>query len=70
MGGQRGANKAMFDSDLIICLGTYLFLTQPHYMKIFVIPKIIVNIDKNQLKNLNVKFNLKVCSVSYFLVYY
>ena len=25
MSGQRGANKAMFQSDLIICLGTHLF---------------------------------------------
>ena len=28
MSGQRGANKAVFSSDLIICLGTHLSI--PH----------------------------------------
>ena len=71
MSGQRGANKAMFDSDLIICLGTHLSI--PHTTTLYnnFAPnskKIIVNIDKSQLKNLNVKFDLKINSdVTYFL---
>ena len=63
MSGQRGANKAVFESDLIICLGTHLSI--PHTTTLFKnyapkAKKIIVNIDKNQLKNLNVKFDLKI----------
>ncbi len=63
MSGQRGANKAVFESDLIICLGTHLSI--PHTTTLFKnyapkSKKIIVNIDKNQLKNLNVKFDLKI----------
>lgn len=65
MSGQRGANRAMFEADLIICLGTHLSI--PHTTTLFdsyanQAKKIIVNIDKNQLKNLNVKFDLKIHS--------
>ncbi len=65
MSGQRGANKSMFDSDLIVCLGTHLSI--PHTTTLFKnyspnSKKIIVNIDKDQLKNLNVKFDLKIHS--------
>jgi acetolactate synthase I/II/III large subunit len=61
MFGQRGANKIVFDSDLIVCLGTHLSaahttnLTDNYAKKA---KKIIVNIDKNQLDNLNIKFDL------------
>ena len=63
MSGQRGANKAVFESDLILCLGNHLSI--PHTTTLFKnyapnAKKIIVNIDKNQLKNLNVRFNLKI----------
>ena len=63
MSGQRGANKAVFQSDLLICLGTHLSI--PHTTTLYEnyapnAKKIIVNIDKNQLKNLNVKFDLKI----------
>ena len=63
MSGQRGANKAVFESDLLICLGTHLSI--PHTTTLYKnyapnSKKIIVNIDKNQLKNLNVKFDLKI----------
>ena len=63
MSGQRGANKAIFNSDLLLCLGTHLSI--PHTTTLYdsyapKAKKIIVNIDKNQLKNLNIKFNLKV----------
>ena len=64
MSGQRGANKAMFESDLIICLGSHLSI--PHTTTLYKnyaprSKKIIVNIDKDQLENLNVKFDLKIC---------
>ena len=59
----KGANKAVFSSDLIICLGTHLSI--PHTTTSYEnyapnSKKIIVNIDKNQMKNLNVKFDLKI----------
>jgi len=61
--GQEGANKAIFNSDLIICLGTHLHVTHTstrfgEYAK--QAKKVIVNIDKKELKNLNVKFDLKI----------
>ena len=63
MSGQRGANKAVFSSDLIICMGNHLAI--PHTTTLFKnyapnAKKIIIDIDKNELKNLNVKFNLKI----------
>ena len=65
MSGQRGANKSMFNCDLIVCLGTHLAI--PHTTTLYEnyspnSKKIIVNIDKDQLKNLNVKFDLKINS--------
>ena len=71
MSGQRGANKAMFDCDLMICLGTHLSI--PHTTTLYDnyapnCKKVIVNIDKDQLSNLNVKFDLKIHSdVSEFI---
>jgi acetolactate synthase-1/2/3 large subunit len=61
MFGQRGANKIIFDSDLIVCLGTHL--STAHTTTLFdsyakKAKKIIVNIDKNQLENLNINFDL------------
>ena len=64
MSGQRGANKAIFQSDLLICIGSHLSIPQTTTLYKKYAPnakKIIVNIDANQLKNLNVKFDLKVC---------
>jgi len=63
MSGQRGANKSIFSSDLIVCLGTHLAI--PHTTTLFKnyapnAKKIIINIDKNELKNTNVKFDLKI----------
>ena len=63
MSGQRGANKAVFNSDLLICLGNHLPI--PHTTTLYKnfapnAKKIIINIDNNQLKNLNVKFDLKI----------
>lgn len=65
MSGQKGANSAVFNSDLIICLGTNLGI--PHTTTLFDqyalnSKKIIVNIDKDQLENLNVKFDIKINS--------
>tara|TARA_Y100000294_G_scaffold148865_1_gene145438 strand:+ start:2398 stop:4140 length:1743 start_codon:yes stop_codon:yes gene_type:complete len=63
MSGQRGANKAVFESDLLICLGTHLSI--PHTTTLYKnyapnSKKIIIDIDQDQLKNLNVKFDLKI----------
>ena len=63
MSGQRGGNKAVFDSDAIICLGTHLSI--PHTTTLYdqyatKSKKIIVNIDKDQLKHLNIKFDVKI----------
>ena len=60
MSGQRGANKAVFNSDLIVCVGNHLSI--PHTTTLYKnfapkAKKIIVNIDEDQLKNLNVKFD-------------
>ena len=63
MSGQRGANKSVFNSDLIVCLGNHLPIPQTTtlYKKYAnSIKKIIVNIDNDQLKNLNVNFDLKI----------
>ena len=65
MSGQRGANKKVFNSDLILCLGTHLSI--PHTTTLYSTyaknaKKIIVNIDKNQLRNLNIKFDIKINS--------
>ena len=62
MSGQRGANKAMFESDLIICAGTHLGV--PHTTTLYEsyaanAKKIIINVDDEQLKHLNVYFDLK-----------
>ena len=71
MSGQRGANKAIFESDLLICLGTHLAI--PHTTTLYDTyalnaKKIIVNIDANQMKNLNIKFDLKIIDdVKFFL---
>lgn len=63
MSGQRGANKAIFESDLLICLGTRLAI--PHTTTLYKnyapkSKKIIIDIDANELKNANVEFDLKV----------
>ncbi len=74
MSGQRGANKAIFDSDLLICLGTHLSI--PHTTTLYKdyaknAKKVIVNIDKDQLNNLNLKFDLKInCDLNYFLDFF
>lgn len=63
MSGQRGANKSIFQSDLLICVGTHMAI--PHTTTLYKnyapkAKKIIINIDSNQLKNLNFKFDLKI----------
>ena len=73
MSGQRGANKSIFQSDLLICLGTHLSI--PHTTTLYdnyatKAKKIIINIDKDQLNNLNIKFDLKIeDDVKNFLYY-
>lgn len=63
MSGQRGANKAMFEADMLLCLGTHLSI--PHTTTLFegYAPqayKTVVNIDADQLENLNVHFDQKI----------
>ena len=63
MSGQRGANKAIFDSDLIVCLGTHLAI--PHTTTLYdsyvkKAKKIILNMNDNQINNLNLKFDLNI----------
>lgn len=63
MSGQRGANRAVFQADLLVCLGTHLSI--PHTTTLFdsyapQAKKVIVNIDADQLDNLNVRFDLKI----------
>ncbi|MBF0613999.1 MAG: thiamine pyrophosphate-binding protein [Magnetococcales bacterium] len=63
MSGQRGANRAMFTADTLLCLGTHLSI--PHTTTLYdnyapQAKKIIVNIDQDQLDNLNVRFDLKI----------
>ena len=63
MSGQRGANKSVFNSDLLICMGTHLAI--PHTTTLYDkyaanAKKILINIDKEELKNTNVKFNFKL----------
>ena len=62
MSGQRGANKSVFSADLILCLGTHLQYRTPTLFKNYApkAKKIIINIDKNELENTNVKFQLKI----------
>ncbi len=65
MSGQRGANKAVFKSDLLISIGNHLSIPQTTTLYKNYSPnskKIIINIDKHQLKNLNVNFDLKIHS--------
>lgn len=63
MSGQRGANKAIYASDLLLCLGTHLGIPHTTTLTEKYAPnakKIIVNIDNNQLENLSVSFDLKI----------
>lgn len=63
MSGQRGANKAVFTSDLLICLGTHLAIPHTTTLTENYAPqakKIIINFDGDQLENLNINFDLKI----------
>ena len=63
MSGLRGANKAIFNCDLIISIGNHLPIPQTTTLYdsyALQAKKIIVNIDKHQIKNLTVKFDLKI----------
>lgn len=63
MSGQRGANKAVFIADLLVCIGTHLGIPHTTTLTDNYAPqakKIIINIDKEQLENLNINFDLKI----------
>ncbi len=69
--GQRGANKAINNADLLICIGTHLNVTHTstrldEFSKES--KKIIINIDKEEIKNSSVQFDLKVNSDAKFFL--
>ena len=74
MRGQRGANKVLFESDFILCLGTHLSIPHTTTLVDDFAPKstkAIVNLDKDQLNNLNIKFDIKIhCSLENFFKYF
>ena len=71
MSGQAGANKAIFNTDIIISLGTHLSI--PHTTTLTdqyapLAKKVFINIDKDQLDNLNLKSDLNILSdLNYFM---
>lgn len=73
MSGQRGANRAVFEADLLLCLGTHLAI--PHTTTLVdtwapQAKKIVVNIDSDQLENLNLDVDVCVTAdVSTFLTW-
>lgn len=61
--GQRGANFAIQNSDLLLCIGTRLFVAHTGYnVKAFAreAKKIVVDIDKRELEKGNVKIDLPI----------
>jgi acetolactate synthase-1/2/3 large subunit len=63
--GQRGANKILYEADLILCLGCHLAITQTSTLFNEFAPgakKAIIDIDQGELDNLNVPFDLRICS--------
>ena len=57
MSGQRGANKAVFESDLLICLGTHLSI--PHTTTLY------KNYAPNSKKIIvNILFEQKIAGIS------
>ena len=63
MYGHRGANSALYDSDLIICLGTKLGI--PHTGTLFKdyaqkSKKIMINDDFEEIKNSFIKFDISI----------
>lgn len=61
--GQRGANKVIYEADLIVCLGSHLSIPQTSTLFAEFAPKAkkaIVDIDKGELDNLNIAFDLKI----------
>lgn len=63
--GQRGANKILYEADLILCLGCHLAITQTSTLFKEFAPdakKAIIDIDKGELENLNIPFDVKIHS--------
>jgi acetolactate synthase I/II/III large subunit len=71
MSGQAGANKAVFNTDLLIALGTHLSIPHTTTLTDTYAPKakkVFVNIDKDQLENLNLDSDLSIeADLSYFM---
>ena len=65
MSGQAGANKVVFNTDLLICLGSHLSIPHTTTLVESYAPKakkIFINIDKDQLNNLNLDSDLSINS--------
>jgi len=63
MSGQKGANQAVFFADLLLCVGTHLSIPQTTTLIETFAPqakKIIVDIDSEEIRNCNVKFDLSI----------
>ena len=63
LSGQRGANKILYNADLILCLGNHLSLTQTGTLFDKFAPqakKAVINIDQGELDNLNIAFDVKI----------
>jgi acetolactate synthase-1/2/3 large subunit len=61
--GQRGANKILYEADMILCLGCHLAITHTGTLFGEFAPrakKAIIDIDRGELDNLNIEFNIKV----------
>ncbi len=61
--GERSANFAVQNSDLLLCIGSKMDLTQTGFdTKSFAraAKKIIIDIDKNEIKKLDFKIDLKI----------
>ena len=71
MSGQAGANKVVFNTDLLICLGSHLSIPHTTTLVESYAPKakkIFINIDKDQLNNLNLDSDLNInADLSYFM---
>jgi acetolactate synthase I/II/III large subunit len=69
MSGQRGANKALYEADLILVLGSHLSLPQTTTLTAEFAPqarKLVVDIDPDQLANMTVEAEHLVCDLRDF----
>ena len=62
MSGQREPTKRLSVRFIDLFRNAFINTPQQHFTIVMLLKakKIIINIDKNQLKNLNIKFDLKI----------